>query len=166
MNHRSHLIQSKNGGAQVCLCQQRDRRQAFGRRQLLVIVRDIALGIDKGILSANVLFVDIDVFMQVAGKLVHERADVGLKARVAHPLRADLEGRAVGEPSSPNASANTIAGLKHDDRALRLARSEEHTSELQSLAYLVCRLLLEKKKKKKNKTLYNKTKKKNTTKTT
>src|SRR5205823_13771039 len=26
-----------------------------------------------------------------------------------------------------------------------LARSEEHTSELQSLAYLVCRLLLEKK---------------------
>src|SRR2546425_4350437 len=28
-----------------------------------------------------------------------------------------------------------------------LSRSEEHTSELQSLAYLVCRLLLEKKKK-------------------
>src|SRR2546425_9455969 len=28
----------------------------------------------------------------------------------------------------------------------REARSEEHTSELQSLAYLVCRLLLEKKK--------------------
>src|SRR5205823_14574659 len=28
----------------------------------------------------------------------------------------------------------------------RLSRSEEHTSELQSLAYLVCRLLLEKKK--------------------
>src|SRR3989441_9303091 len=31
-------------------------------------------------------------------------------------------------------------------------RSEEHTSELQSLAYLVCRLLLEKKKKKLNQT--------------
>src|SRR5438045_8243059 len=30
-------------------------------------------------------------------------------------------------------------------------RSEEHTSELQSLRHLVCRLLLEKKKKKKNK---------------
>src|SRR2546423_3166907 len=28
----------------------------------------------------------------------------------------------------------------------KLCRSEEHTSELQSLAYLVCRLLLEKKK--------------------
>src|SRR2546425_9617280 len=32
-------------------------------------------------------------------------------------------------------------------RLARIARSEEHTSELQSLAYLVCRLLLEKKKK-------------------
>src|SRR5947209_16019373 len=31
-------------------------------------------------------------------------------------------------------------------------RSEEHTSELQSRQYLVCRLLLEKKKKKKKKT--------------
>src|SRR2546425_4296989 len=32
-------------------------------------------------------------------------------------------------------------------------RSEEHTSELQSLAYLVCRLLLEKKKKKEKKSV-------------
>src|SRR5687767_15677537 len=31
----------------------------------------------------------------------------------------------------------------------QVERSEEHTSELQSLAYLVCRLLLEKKNKKK-----------------
>src|SRR5687767_15428475 len=34
---------------------------------------------------------------------------------------------------------------------INLGRSEEHTSELQSLAYLVCRLLLEKKNKSKNK---------------
>src|SRR3712207_7629081 len=33
------------------------------------------------------------------------------------------------------------------------ARSEEHTSELQSRQYLVCRLLLEKKKKKTNNTI-------------
>src|SRR2546425_8001802 len=37
-------------------------------------------------------------------------------------------------------------------------RSEEHTSELQSLAYLVCRLLLEKKKKKKKTTKKQRTK--------
>ena len=35
--------------------------------------------------------------------------------------------------------------------ALPKKRSEEHTSELQSQAYLVCRLLLEKKKNKKSK---------------
>src|SRR2546425_9035041 len=49
--------------------------------------------------------------------------------------------------------------VKGDERAAAIVsrklgavvedRSEEHTSELQSLAYLVCRLLLEKKKKKK-----------------
>src|SRR3712207_7763429 len=36
----------------------------------------------------------------------------------------------------------------------RLARSEEHTSELQSRQYLVCRLLLEKKKKRPKYTMH------------
>src|SRR2546425_9660740 len=42
-----------------------------------------------------------------------------------------------------------IRNLAHIQDGFRLVvlRSEEHTSELQSLAYLVCRLLLEKKKK-------------------
>src|SRR5712672_4628150 len=40
-------------------------------------------------------------------------------------------------------------------------RSEEHTSELQSLAYLVCRLLLEKKKNKQKRVREEKKKKKN-----
>src|SRR3712207_7030854 len=35
----------------------------------------------------------------------------------------------------------------HDRRRFERLRSEEHTSELQSRQYLVCRLLLEKKKK-------------------
>ena len=35
-----------------------------------------------------------------------------------------------------------------EPRSSAVGRSEEHTSELQSQAYLVCRLLLEKKKKK------------------
>src|SRR3712207_7265500 len=34
---------------------------------------------------------------------------------------------------------------QHERRAQRAGRSEEHTSELQSRQYLVCRLLLEKK---------------------
>src|SRR2546425_6262865 len=43
-------------------------------------------------------------------------------------------------------TANEI-GFDYLRDQLALHRSEEHTSELQSLAYLVCRLLLEKKKK-------------------
>src|SRR5436853_612189 len=41
-------------------------------------------------------------------------------------------------------------------RPLRIGRSEEHTSELQSLRHLVCRLLLEKKKKNKKKHIMHK----------
>src|SRR2546425_5259994 len=40
----------------------------------------------------------------------------------------------------------TLAKVRRE-RMGHIERSEEHTSELQSLAYLVCRLLLEKKKK-------------------
>src|SRR2546425_7968939 len=52
-------------------------------------------------------------------------------------------GRGRAPRRSPPRAAR--AGCRRSRPALR--RSEEHTSELQSLAYLVCRLLLEKKKK-------------------
>src|SRR5205823_10306929 len=55
----------------------------------------------------------------------------------------------VGVQAQPEIGIGEILGLWH--RANVECRSEEHTSELQSLAYLVCRLLLEKKKKKKKK---------------
>src|SRR2546425_6173805 len=48
------------------------------------------------------------------------------------------ENRIVAEALAPPWGFEQLAGNE---------RSEEHTSELQSLAYLVCRLLLEKKKK-------------------
>src|SRR2546425_11076982 len=56
-------------------------------------------------------------------------------------------GRAAAVQSALRAlGAAPVVALR--DRLLNGCRSEEHTSELQSLAYLVCRLLLEKKKKK------------------
>src|SRR5258705_8193773 len=42
----------------------------------------------------------------------------------------------------------SIEAFKFPIRSRLFSRSEEHTSELQSLRHLVCRLLLEKKKKK------------------
>src|SRR2546425_5356380 len=44
----------------------------------------------------------------------------------------------------PYANGNIHLGHVLEDLVEDVARSEEHTSELQSLAYLVCRLLLEK----------------------
>src|SRR3712207_8479710 len=61
------------------------------------------------------------------------------KAEVVHPLsldEAELSRNAVLEAGEEQAHSTTWQ------------RSEEHTSELQSRQYLVCRLLLEKKKKK------------------
>src|SRR3712207_8856670 len=50
------------------------------------------------------------------------------------------------DPASPAASlARVSAGAVAPGRVGSTARSEEHTSELQSRQYLVCRLLLEKK---------------------
>src|SRR3712207_7577211 len=58
-------------------------------------------------------------------------------------VAGDALGRLVGELDVPAHRADA-----HVDAAERRgARSEEHTSELQSRQYLVCRLLLEKKKK-------------------
>src|SRR2546425_1631143 len=63
--------------------------------------------------------------------VVHDLAELlGLRVRqIQLPRQATVHHAPRGSPSVQN-------------------RSEEHTSELQSLAYLVCRLLLEKKKKK------------------
>src|SRR3712207_9253771 len=44
------------------------------------------------------------------------------------------------------AARERLAPYLHDQVRLAVVRSEEHTSELQSRQYLVCRLLLEKKK--------------------
>src|SRR3989441_3047053 len=48
--------------------------------------------------------------------------------------------------SGADTSANPLAPPSRPWGWFQVMRSEEHTSELQSLAYLVCRLLLEKKK--------------------
>src|SRR3712207_8931005 len=55
-----------------------------------------------------------------------------------------LGGEAAGSFDAVHAGHDQV----HQSHVRRMLRSEEHTSELQSRQYLVCRLLLEKKKKK------------------
>src|SRR5438045_5220789 len=69
------------------------------------------------------------------GRLVHARKEDAL-----HAARHQRDGGALLAPGR-----NALGKLR--EQMVR-RRSEEHTSELQSLRHLVCRLLLEKKKKK------------------
>src|SRR2546425_7092567 len=63
------------------------------------------------------------------------------RIRPSSSRRATRPSRTRGPTAQPDGPSASPA-------ARGTGRSEEHTSELQSLAYLVCRLLLEKKKKK------------------
>src|SRR2546425_8478651 len=74
-----------------------------------------------------------------------------LRRRLLGDLPGDLPGRfpyglslGHGIPPAPIVATGLRRPLRPQGDS---TRSEEHTSELQSLAYLVCRLLLEKKKK-------------------
>src|SRR3712207_6863624 len=58
-------------------------------------------------------------------------------------LRADIRFKLLSSDRLTGVAAHATTTVKHQLRG----RSEEHTSELQSRQYLVCRLLLEKKKK-------------------
>src|SRR3712207_7745266 len=68
-------------------------------------------------------------------------------------MQRGVPGFTVRRKSLPN-HLTMIALDRLSDQLDETYRSEEHTSELQSRQYLVCRLLLEKKKKHK-KTIYN-----------
>src|SRR5205823_13611452 len=71
-----------------------------------------------------------------------------LSAHLDRVARRQLRPRIIRDLLDGGGHAAEIASLHVGvDVEGRLHRSEEHTSELQSLAYLVCRLLLEKKKK-------------------
>src|SRR5687767_15495817 len=71
---------------------------------------------------------------QVPGLGAHAAAIRAVGAKETEALHVRVQPR--GQPAE-----DTVA-------CILCGRSEEHTSELQSLAYLVCRLLLEKKNKK------------------
>src|SRR2546425_4520624 len=67
------------------------------------------------------------------------------------PYTTLFRSRMLGEDVHIDKDSGDWLGFDFDHESLNftaefVGRSEEHTSELQSLAYLVCRLLLEKKK--------------------
>src|SRR2546425_6630176 len=91
-------------------------------------------------------------FRQTAMLLVDAEDDVGTARRCPFAQREQPCAHASAGPLPELTKEKLrlwVVDVQHHPRAAttrRPYRSEEHTSELQSLAYLVCRLLLEKKK--------------------
>src|SRR5258707_10279788 len=80
-----------------------------------------------------------------------------LMAAPVSPWSRHFAARIHAQPGTEQAARP--AGLRTPSRmgeSAKVRRSEEHTSELQSRQYLVCRLLLEKKKKRNRGPLYTK----------
>src|SRR2546425_13292532 len=158
--HRARC-RAPHAGARRGAAQARRTRGAYGlrraavgkgtRRRALKPPARVTLG-----LMARVLIIDDDVTLRQAltkhlehvGHEVRQAADgdAGIRAYERHA--ADVVIVDIFMPGQ--GGLQTIGRLRREWPAVKI-RSEEHTSELQSLAYLVCRLLLEKKKKKKNK---------------
>src|SRR5262249_61627238 len=70
----------------------------------------------------------------------------GARARTPLVEQADRDGEAGHAAAEVVRPVDRIDGTNNFGRGMPGFRSEEHTSELQSLTNLVCRLLLEKKK--------------------
>src|SRR5258707_11593655 len=88
----------------------------------------------------STLFPYTTLFRSVEGLVLEENPAIAVElAGELHP-RAGLE--VAGEDALEHRVHFRAGDLGHESEA---SRSEEHTSELQSRQYLVCRLLLEKK---------------------
>src|SRR5205814_5618066 len=82
-----------------------------------------------------------------SGDVINEASGGGIDrvySSTGFNLGPDIENLTLTGTGMTNAQGNTLSNVIIGNR------SEEHTSELQSLRHLVCRLLLEKKKKNKN----------------
>src|SRR3712207_8425824 len=77
---------------------------------------------------------------------LHDALPIYGKQRHQDSHRRRRAGRAGGRDEDRRGGARGRPLLGRARQALAFGRSEEHTSELQSRQYLVCRLLLEKKK--------------------
>src|SRR5205823_13037715 len=80
----------------------------------------------------------LPILLPVGLPLLCDQGQRTTSANCDQQMASHMSGRVVAATTHATPCANSAF----------CARSEEHTSELQSLAYLVCRLLLEKKKNK------------------
>src|SRR3712207_7015403 len=92
-------------------------------------------------MSAAIFFFNDTATTEIYTLSLHDALPI--YARETALLCQQVENLVVGAPCGVMDQMTSVCG--EEGRLLTLLRSEEHTSELQSRQYLVCRLLLEKK---------------------
>src|SRR5438445_13017817 len=105
---------------------------------MLIGVKFVIAGLIADVARCYSFFFNDTATTEIYTLSLHDALPISPK-RERHEARQHNHGQ--HESREPNAKRKGGQGKKRE-------RSEEHTSELQSRQYLVCRLLLEKKKKK------------------
>src|SRR2546425_4539960 len=158
----SFLIPPLNAAGILANCLQSIRRQEYPPEKIEIIVADGGSADATRELAAQhgALVLDNPRRGYDSGKSVALAAATGefvvfvdADNELSHPDFLTLSIAALRRyPQALGLESHYLASPKMTSFCIYLSqllhRSEEHTSELQSLAYLVCRLLLEKKKKK------------------
>src|SRR5262245_30822698 len=111
------------------------------------VASTIATGVDRlyFFLTGVTAFFTVSIFLFIFYFAVRYRRSAN---RVAEQLNPDAEHKSIGLEIAWSVIPFMITLVMFTWGSSLYMRSEEHTSELQSLRHLVCRLLLEKKKKK------------------
>src|SRR2546425_7521179 len=102
----------------------------------------------EGVVAANINvtpMIDVMLVLLIIFMIVTPAITAGFQASIPRAMNPDSREEKEGEVRLGIDKDGKFFLDVTDPRTRK--RSEEHTSELQSLAYLVCRLLLEKKKK-------------------
>src|SRR5690625_6043205 len=125
MSKRANFLFIEKDGDHYTLSMTPELQDDIGTVGFVEFLNDETVNIDDPILNLEASKTVLEIESPLAGTVV-ERNE-----------------RAVSEPSLLNSAE------KEENWIIKLARSEEHTSELQSRGHLVCRLQLEKKNKQK-----------------
>src|SRR5256884_642868 len=114
-------------------------------RRYQLMLENTQAGIQEALLKLDARSAEVQALVQSA---VNSALAVFQRQtdQVANAVLTETKERAVSALSSLDAESRATCDARRQALETEVARSEEHTSELQSRLHLVCRLLLEKKK--------------------
>src|SRR2546425_7919254 len=133
--------------AELCDQDRRTARLTIGRHRRIVDIQGDGIGPAREVQVRGSVFPALQI---EPARFEIRGVDVGAQIRRRSPTQVVALVGSTRDVDVVGALATGAVAREKQQMSVdgNAGRSEEHTSELQSLAYLVCRLLLEKKKKK------------------